>query len=115
MYVLIYLLFAVPDDTPPSLLCPANQTELLNLGETSKNITLPPPAQAVDDSGGNVAITYDPPSTALFTHGTTAVTITATDESGNSDTCVFYVILFSKYISWTHKHKHIKKRKSALV
>ncbi|XP_072043722.1 uncharacterized protein [Amphiura filiformis] len=88
-----YVNLRVPDDTPPSLICPANETEYLSAGQTSVSITLPPPAHAVDNSGGMVAISYNPPSGQAFSLGVTQVTITATDESDNSETCVFYVII----------------------
>ncbi|XP_072051926.1 hyalin-like [Amphiura filiformis] len=80
------------DNTPPVIRCPDDITALLPMGQT--NITLNfPLATAIDNSGATPRISYSQPSGSLFNLGTTTVTATASDPSGNTATCTFNVTL----------------------
>ena len=76
----------IVDTTPPTVTCPADQT-----------IECVSPAGAPAIFGGVVtdicdqdpSMTYSHPSGTVFAPGTTTVTMTGTDTSGNSSTCTF--------------------------
>lgn len=94
-------LFAVEDNTAPTFDCPQNQSVTAVVGETSAQVTGLDPLNIDDNCSGNVAITYTPanvgPGTGTgaangtYPGGTTIVTYTATDASGNTSTCSFLV------------------------
>jgi hypothetical protein len=76
------------DVTPPTITCPANITVNNDAGACSAVVYYVP--VATDDSGV-VSIVCIPPSGSTFPKGTTTVTATATDPSGNSASCTFSV------------------------
>lgn len=72
----------VVDTTPPVIDCPADVTVEQ---ESAAGTVVPLTATATDICDADVEITSDAP--AIFPLGTTTVTFTATDDSGNSATC----------------------------
>jgi hypothetical protein len=81
----------VSDNTAPTVTCPAAQT--VNLDATCA-ATMPDytTVATVTDNCGIATITQSPVSgSAISGVGTTAVTITATDINGNTNTCTFNV------------------------
>ena len=86
----------VQDTQPPSITCPPNQT-----GVTDQNacpspgcqiVNFPPPVAS--DNCPGVAVVCNPPTGSCFPIGSTTVTCTATDSSGNTATCSFSVTVF---------------------
>jgi hypothetical protein len=86
----------VVDETPPSIICPADVIRTAGLGETNRVVVFPnPPAS---DNCGSVTVSCVPPSgstfpSALNTVTTNPVTSTAIDGSLNSNTCTFAVVI----------------------
>ena len=78
------------DNTPPSLTCPATQT--LNVG-AGCSVTIPnyvPMASATDNCTAGLTITQSPAAGTVVTGaGTTTITMSASDASGNTGTCTF--------------------------
>jgi uncharacterized repeat protein (TIGR01451 family) len=89
----------VIDDTPPSVNAPADVTVFLPLNSpaTSMAVSYPNPATASDNCGGNVGLAYSPASGSTFPVGTTTVTVTATDDHGNSATDTFTVTVLYNF------------------
>jgi hypothetical protein len=86
----------VNDTQPPSITCPANVT-----AAPSQAICPSPPCQVVSypapivsDNCPGVTVACVPPAGSCFATGTTSVTCTATDTSGNTATCSFTVSVF---------------------
>ena len=80
--------FTVHDVTPPVLSgCPANIV-VSGMGPTVVHYT---PPTANDACDGTVVPVCNPPSDSTFPVGVTLVTCTATDSTGNSSSCSFYV------------------------
>lgn len=85
----------VNDCQAPSITCPANITAV-----TAKNVCPSPACTAVSfsptasDNCPGVTVMCSPASGACFPVGTTTVTCTATDTSGNTFTCTFTVTVF---------------------
>ena len=52
-----------------------------------------------DAAGTSVTVNYQPPTGSSFSIGTSVVTVTATDRSGNSDSCIFAVTVNGKLVS----------------
>ncbi len=77
----------VNDTQPPTVTCPPNQS-VVATGATTV-VTFPPPTAA--DNCPGVTVTCNPPSGSAFPVGTSTVTCTATDASGNTSTCTFAV------------------------
>src|SRR2546428_3905333 len=75
----------VVDNQPPSITCPANQT-VLATSASSALVTYPAPT-VTDNCPGTAAPTCTPPSGSTFPLGTTTVTCSATDASGNPSSC----------------------------
>jgi hypothetical protein len=76
------------DSTPPTLILPADITkEATDATGATVNYT----ATATDDRDGIVAVICSPTSESTFPIGTTTVTCTATDSSGNSASGSFTV------------------------
>jgi len=77
------------DTEPPSITCPAN----INVScSTDRLVTVTyPPAIVSDNSDPSPTVTYSIPSGSGFPVGTTKVTVTATDASGNHSSCSFTV------------------------
>ncbi|MDH3892095.1 MAG: HYR domain-containing protein [candidate division Zixibacteria bacterium] len=78
----------VIDDTDPVAQCPADITVGNDLDECSAVVNF---AIAATDNCPGVAVAAVPPSGSTFGVGTTGVTVTATDGSGNTDVCTFDV------------------------
>lgn len=81
------------DAIPPTIACPATQTLALN---ASCQATLPNYtglATTGDNCGaGSVTVTQSPaPGTIVSGTGTTVITLTATDQTGNTSSCTFNV------------------------
>ena len=70
--------------------CPQNQTITTTQGICTGTATWTPPT-ATDNCTSNVQVTDDAPANGVFPLGTTNVTYTATDDAGNSSTCVFSI------------------------
>lgn len=79
----------VRDTTPPLLTCPRNI--ILSSLQPWKVYWNTPSATDNCDSG--VTVSCSPPSGSVFPFGSTPVTCTATDDSGNRSTCTFIVKL----------------------
>ena len=77
------------DNTPPTLLnCPSNQSTITAESSAVVNWTAP---TATDNCTATVTIINDAPAGNSFNLGTTTVTYTATDDTGNTATCSFDV------------------------
>ena len=86
----------VADTTPPTITCPANVTAVAAQTcpiSSSATVTFPPPT--ISDNCPGVTSVCTPPSGSVLPVGTTTVTCTATDASGNTATCSFTVTVFS--------------------
>ncbi len=82
-------IITVTDDDAPVLTCPANVVAVADAGVCGATIyweMLPP-----SDNCSSVSISAAPNNGSFFPLGASTVTITATDESGNSSTCNFEV------------------------
>jgi uncharacterized repeat protein (TIGR01451 family) len=79
----------VNDTEKPVITCPANVIMSTDPGQCSAVVNYPAPT-ATDNCPG-VTVTCNPPSGSTFPKGTTTVTCTATDASGNTATCSFTV------------------------
>jgi HYR domain/GEVED domain/Secretion system C-terminal sorting domain len=79
----------VNDNQLPTITCPANITTNNTTGQCGAVVTFAAPTTTDNCSG--VAVTSVPASGSLFPVGTTTVTSTATDASGNTATCTFTV------------------------
>ncbi len=81
------------DTTPPTITCPANVT--------AKSATINDPCVVVNfsatasDNLPGATVVCNPPSGSCFPVGTTTVTCTATDASGNTASCSFTVTAFN--------------------
>ena len=78
----------VRDTQPPVITCPANISVFNDPGLCGAKISFTPTAT---DNCSKVTVTTSPASGSFFPVGTTTVTATATDSSGNSSTCTFNV------------------------
>ncbi|MEQ1675561.1 MAG: HYR domain-containing protein, partial [Chitinophagaceae bacterium] len=78
----------VNDVQPPTITCPANITTGNTAGQCGATVTFAPTAS---DNCPGVTVSSVPASGSLFPLGTTTVTSTATDASGNTATCSFTV------------------------
>ena len=86
------LTVTVNDTQAPSITCPANLAVVGPTPGSGAVATYPPPV-ATDNCPG-VMTSCTPPSGSSFSLGTTTVTCTATDTSGNTATCSFTVSTF---------------------
>ncbi|MGF1534765.1 MAG: T9SS type A sorting domain-containing protein, partial [Bernardetiaceae bacterium] len=79
--------------TPPSIVCPADQTESLTANCTFVVPNYTTSATATDNCG-SVTVTQSPAAgTVLTGAGTRTITLTATDGTGNTSTCSFALIV----------------------
>ncbi|MBK9570054.1 MAG: HYR domain-containing protein [Chitinophagaceae bacterium] len=78
----------VTDAQPPTITCPANMTVNNSPGFCGANVSFTPTAT---DNCPGVVITSVPASGSFFPKGTTNVTSTATDASGNTASCSFTI------------------------
>jgi hypothetical protein len=82
-------LVIVRDATPPTILCPTNLVLATDAGQCSRsNVTFNVTAT---DGCGSATVVSIPPSGSTFPVGTTIVTNTAVDGSGNVSLCTFTV------------------------
>ncbi|MBI3949247.1 MAG: HYR domain-containing protein [Acidobacteria bacterium] len=82
----------VVDNTPPVITnCPPNLALIANLGTDCAVGTFPLPTAS--DNCPGVTRTCSPPSGTCFPLGTTTVTCTARDTSGNTASCAFTVMV----------------------
>jgi len=80
----------IADVVPPVITCPANIVLIADAGQCSRaNVTY----AATFTDNCVTTLTYSPASGSTFAVGTTTVTATATDASGNSSTCQFTVTI----------------------
>jgi uncharacterized repeat protein (TIGR01451 family) len=79
----------VTDTERPTIVCPTNITLVAATGQCGAVVNYATPT-ATDNCPG-VTVTCSPPSGSFFPVGTTTVTCTASDASGNSATCSFTV------------------------
>jgi hypothetical protein len=86
-------LITVADNTPPDLNnCPSTIVEKVAPGQTQTTVTYDMPT-ASDNCDVTPVIVTSKASGTSFPIGSTIVTITATDDAGNADTCKFTVIV----------------------
>ena len=78
----------VKDTQPPVITCPANITQPNDPGQCGAKVTF---SATATDNCSNVTVTYDHTPGSFFPVGTTTVTATATDSSGNKSACSFTV------------------------
>ncbi len=81
----------VTDLSPPEIICPGNMVVRIAQGQTSAPVAFASPR--AQENCGDALITCQPPSGSQFPLGVTIVECTATDSSGNTDTCTFTVTL----------------------
>jgi hypothetical protein len=95
----------VIDDTAPTITCPSNQTIQSVNGTDGDLLDYTSMATVSDNcsSVGNVSITQSPAIGSTHLVGTVTVTLTATDECGNSDNCTFDVVISNTSITWTNE------------
>jgi hypothetical protein len=82
----------VEDQTPPSITCPSNQDGTL---DANGEFILPlysALATVSDNCDQNVSLAQNPDAGTIVTDNTT-VTLTATDDAGNTSSCTFQVFL----------------------
>src|SRR5262249_6121720 len=85
----------VNDTQAPGVTCPANVTTIAAAACPSASMTLLSYATpAATDNCPGATTSCAPPSGSAFPIGTTTVTCTATDTSGNSTSCIFTVTAF---------------------
>ena len=77
------------DTTPPNISCPANITVSNAIGSCGVNVNIPDPG--ITDNCSGVTFVTSPASGSFFSVGTTTVTSTATDASGNFALCSFTI------------------------
>jgi hypothetical protein len=88
----------VVDTTKPVLSCPANVVVYLPLNSTDVSMPVSFPAPTATDSCDmSVPTTTSHVSGSVFNAGTTIVTATATDDSGNSSSCSFSVTVLYNF------------------
>jgi parallel beta-helix repeat protein len=83
----------VIDETLPELACPADVEVRLEYGETEAAVAYDAPV--VTDNCPATVASCDIPPGSMFTAGTTLVTCTATDATGNVATCTFNVTVLT--------------------
>ena len=83
------------DNEDPVMNCPVNQTTTSDPRKSTRLVKWEPPI-AIDNSGDNTTTICDPASGSDFAIGQTSVTCIASDSSGNSKSCIFYVDVSGK-------------------
>jgi hypothetical protein len=82
------------DTTGPFIGCPVDIEVSPPIGDLSAIVTWPAP-MIVDAGSGVASVDITHPAGSSFPDGTTAVTITATDNLGNVSTCTFNVTVYT--------------------
>ncbi len=89
----------VRDTTPPNLFCPSTvlafATEADQCGTVVNSFDLP---MAFDNCSNNIGVVCTDNPGDFFEVGTTTVTCTAIDDSGNESTCIFNVIVEDQFV-----------------
>jgi hypothetical protein len=80
----------VTDTTPPVIVCPTNQVAQCT-GTNGVQVSFTPTATDIVD--GSVAVISTPPSGSYFTVGTNIVTCEAVDAHGNTNICMFQIVV----------------------
>ncbi|XP_071840115.1 uncharacterized protein [Apostichopus japonicus] len=80
------------DTTPPTILCPDDIFRDVPVESPCTQVSWEVPFVS-DDSGGNVAISSQPPSGDCFVAGIHPVIVSAVDPSGNRNNCSFVITL----------------------
>lgn len=83
-------------ETPVISGCPSDITVSVKATESTSNVSWTEPTAA--DNSNNVGLTTSHSPNSIFSIGNTNVTYTATDGSGNSDTCLFVVTVLGESI-----------------
>jgi hypothetical protein len=83
------------DSVPPTISCPPSLLVPERIGSTSGEV-VSYTVTAIDGIDPFPTVECVPPSGSFFPHGTTIVTCTATDASGNQSTCQFEVTVAPK-------------------
>eukprot|EP00457_Paulinella_chromatophora_P000084 gb/GEZN01000084.1/.p1 GENE.gb/GEZN01000084.1/~~gb/GEZN01000084.1/.p1 ORF type:complete len:2325 (+),score=252.12 gb/GEZN01000084.1/:200-7174(+) len=85
----------VKDTIPPVItFCPSN---VIDREFRSNPVVVNYGAAIATDNIGVISLDYSQDSSTVFPNGPTTVTVTATDVSGNSDTCSFVVDVYDAY------------------
>lgn len=87
----------VVDTTAPVIACPANVNVYLPLNSTATSMVVNYTAPTATDTCGGVSVTSTLASGSVFPVGTTTVTATATDASGNTSSCSFTVTVLYNF------------------
>lgn len=82
---------ATVESEDPTITCPADETVQVNPGELYSLPDYSGMTTATDNCTTNPALTQDPIAGTMVGVGVTVVTMTATDEAGNDDSCTFTV------------------------
>jgi len=96
----------IQDNTAPTISCPATQTQTATNGVDVSLADYTSMATISDNcsANGNITVTQSPAIGSNETIGSTTVTLTATDECGNSSNCNFSVtITDGSSITWTNQ------------
>lgn len=80
----------VVDTQPPVITCPANISVGTGSNQCSAVVSYPAPTVS-DNCPGPITVACTPTSGSVFPKGTTTVSCTATDSSGNTSSCSFTV------------------------
>ena len=84
----------------PVISCPADITVFLPLNSTATSMAVNFPAPTATDNCSTPTVTTSVASGSIFPVGTTAVTVTAKDASGNESTCTFNVTVLYNFFGF---------------
>jgi hypothetical protein len=90
------------ENEPPTITCPDSLTTTAGDDQCGAVVDFEDPV-ATDDCPGEIQVVCDPPSGSVFPSGTTTVTCTATDASGQSSECSFDVTVQPSRVSSSQK------------
>ena len=79
----------ITESVPPTITCRGDVFAIAGLGEGGTIVTFDEPA--VEDNCGVASVVCEPASGSFFATGVTPVTCTVTDNSGNTNSCTFFV------------------------